>query len=682
MVSSAMPSKHRLPFILGAFLVLSVLATDAGAQAVPFYEDDGILSVARPIVLGEEGFVRRATTLADGGKPFGLVLSGGSARAFAHIGVLEVLEAEGIRPDFVVADSMGAIVALLYCAGLAPEDIAALFESFPANELFDPEIPLSGGFLDAGRFIALVRSLVGDLDLADLPIPALVACEDLPSRRQVLIAEGDFATVAAASFALPAVFEPVRLGDYLLIDGGVTSLVPVEAAYRYSDRIAAATALYGRKMDFSSPFVVINRALDLGKTRSSVESMLERRPVVIRCDVESLSYMQFSRPAEVASRGRASAIAALDELRALAPSGRRPSDALAARREYYHDRITRLSAAARLGASFPAPVDIIVGADTRFLDEASGTTESFAGRRWAGPAVEIRGGPARLALSALAGLEGEAERAWGLGLRAGLDGYLFPRREAKVSGVALGLELRAVLSGSGALDDELSAPEPRELAAAASASAAFMPLRDLILRPEVKAELELGIPEASTSWLASGGLRLEARPSASTRFGLGASMRLDSDENIGPGASAAIDWEPAGIAALRARGIYRHVLDGPGIESSASDPFRSAAIEGRADSRFLAGAEAAWIARPLELSFGELVIIERPEIGAYADISGARPSNGDAGARFETRLTIGMTVGAGFSIMGLAPMVVSAFAGAATDGSGWVLGLRAGRAFE
>jgi predicted acylesterase/phospholipase RssA len=659
-------------------LVFSCLCSVAVAQAAPFYEDEKILSVAEPIVLGEEGFARRAAELADGGEPFGLVLSGGSARAFAHIGVLEALEGEGIRPDFVVADSMGAIVALLYCAGIAPADISALFDAYPANRLFDPELPLAGGFLDAGRFMGLVRAMVGGLDLADLPIPAMIACEDLVSRRQVLIAEGDFATVAAASFALPAAFEPIRFGDFLLIDGGVTSLVPVEAAYRYSTRIVAVTALYDREMDFSSPFVVINRALDLGKTRSSVRSMVERRPIVVRCDVEKLSYMQFSRPAEVAARGRDSARAALPELRVVASAPRSLSPELAERRAYFHERIARLAAAARLGASFPGPADLLASVDARLLDEASGGTEAFRGRRWIGPAIEARLGPARLSMSTLAGLEGDGERAWGLGFRAGLDAYLFPHRAGVLSGLAFDSGLRAILSGSGILDGDLSAPRPRELSAAADAGISFEPFGGIIVRPAAAADLRLRIAEGRSDWALSGGLGLAASPFAAARATLGAEVALDSDGNLGPVGRSSLEWIPAGIAALRASGIYRRVLEGPGVDAAAADPFRSAPIGGRAGSRFLARAEAAWIARPLELSFGELVIIEKPEIGAYADLSGARPSDGGG---YETRLTVGGTASAGFSIMGLAPMTVSAFAGYATDGAGWTLGLRAGRAF-
>jgi predicted acylesterase/phospholipase RssA len=662
-------------------LASASLGSLARAETVPFYEDSAILSVAEPIVVGEEAFLRRVSACAEGGEPFGLVLSGGSARAFAHIGVLEVMEEEGIRPDFVVADSMGAIIALLYGAGMAPADIAALFEAFPANELFDPEFPFSGGCLDSGRFIALVRALVGDLDIARLPVPTLVVCDDLLSRRQVLIAEGDFATVAAASFALPAVFEPIHFKNMLLIDGGATNLVPVEAAYRYSDRIAAATALYGRKLSYSSPFVVINRAFDIGKTRSSVEGILARRPLVIRCDVESLSYMQFSRISEVAARGVSSARAALDELKRLAPSGEAPSAALAERRAYYHERVARLAAAARLGADFPAPADFIIGADARFLDEAARGSEVFSGRRWLGPEAEFRAGPVRASISALAGLEGREDRAWGIGFETGLKSYHFPSREARESGLAFDADLRGVLSGSGVLDGGMSRPEPRELAATASGGVAFALSPRVVARPELGAEIDRDITEDDSFRRVSGGLGLKASPVSRLDLGLHEELEADSDGNLGQGSALAMDWEPAGVAALRLKGVYRSVFEGPGIEAQVSDAYRSAALEGRADRRFLCGMEVDWIARPLEVSFDEFAILERPELGLYADFSGADSVETD-GRGFDTRLTIGAEASAGISIMGLAPMTFSAYVGAATDGSGWVLGLRAGRVFE
>jgi predicted acylesterase/phospholipase RssA len=665
--------------IVLAYLLFGLYPPSLNAQgkSPDFYDEkNAILSVTKPIILGEEGFRARASALADGGVPFGLVLSGGSARAFAHIGVLQVLEDEGIRPDYIVADSMGAIVALLYGAGLAPEDIAALFEAFPAASLFDPELPLSGGFLDAGRFIGLVRALVGDLDLSELPIPVMVVCEDLPTRRQALIAEGDFATVTAASFALPAVFEPVRLGELLLIDGGVTSLVPLEAAYRYGSRVVAATALYDRKLDYSSPFVVINRAIDIGKTRSSIESLLEHRPLVIRCAVEDLSYMEFSKPYEVAARGKASALEAVEELRALAPA--RPIDpGLASARLAYHLRVESLAAAGRLGASFDRPLDSKVIAVARLLDDAQGESRVFSGRRWAGLGYELSGGPACLSLSSLLGLEGEDDRAWDMVFGLTIGGYVFPRAEGSFSGLAYELRLDSVLSGSSDSGNGAAILDPRELACAATVDLGFPLGQSLVFRPLTSAEFAQPVDGGEASWSLEGRFGLELRPMPELSFGFAPGAGFDSLGNKGPGAKFEFGWEPFGVAALRLKGTMRSALEGPGLEASDSDPYRSRPLSGQYELRSLFGAEAAWIARPFELSFGELFILKKPEIGFYADLSAA----GDPGDELISRLYFGIESSVGVSVLGLAPFELSSFAGMGNDGSGWLLGIRAGRWF-
>jgi NTE family protein len=661
--------------------LLAALPVFECADSVPFYSDESILSVARPIEFGGEAFPRRARARAGGGEPFGLVLSGGSARAFAHIGVLEVLEEEGLRPDFLVGDSMGAIIALLYGAGVAPGDIAALFEIFPANRLFDSEFPLSGGFLDAGRAVALLRALGGDLDLSELPIPVLVVCEDLISRRQVLLAEGDLPTVAEASFALPAIFKPVRFRDMLLIDGGATNLVPVDAAYRYSGKIAVATSFCARELGYASPFAVINRAIDIGKTRRSIEGMLARNPVVIRSEVEAVPSLRYSRLEEIAALGRASAQASLGEIRALVPGGRTTDAVLADRRAYFHERVVRLAAAARLGASFPVPPHAGVAADLRVLDDAAGESEVFSGRRWIGPEAAFRSGPMRVSLSSLAGLEGRKDRAWGLGFDACLRGYRFPSRDEDESGVAMDAGLQAVLSGSGLLDCDHSSSEPREIAAVASGGAALAISRCAILKPRIQTELDQYIPETDSFRRGTASLLIETLPGSRLDLGLGTELSLDSDENLAPAARMSLAWEPAGLVALRLRGLYRSVLRGPGLEAFAADQYRSSALEGRAERRFLCGTEVAWLARPLEASLGDLAVVDRPELGLYADFSGAEGAEVSSGG-FETRLTIGVSASAGLSPMGLAPLVLSSYAGLATDGSGWVFALRAGRFFD
>ena len=276
---------------------------------------DGALYLTdEPVYYGEENFVKRINGHENGEKPLGLVFSGGAARAFAHIGVLKKLEEENIYPDFIVANSMGSVVALLYAAGFSPDIIQQMMLDYDTKDLFQLKIPLDGGVLDSGRFISVIYDILGELDIKDLKIPVAIISEDLFSRRQIVFMEGDFYKILQGSISMPFSFPPVEYNGMKLIDGGVTNLVPVDGAAKYTDRIIVSTALYDLDSSFRSFTSVINRAFDIGKTRKGVYQLKTLNPVLIRCDVENYSFMAFQKVDEISGKGYESAEVVLDLL--------------------------------------------------------------------------------------------------------------------------------------------------------------------------------------------------------------------------------------------------------------------------------------------------------------------------------------------------------------------------------
>ena len=293
-----------------------------------------------PFYYGEDEFVRRIHEKAEGREPVGLVLSGGSARAFAHIGVLRRMEEIGVVPDFIVANSMGSIVGLLYGAGFSPDQIAEIIQSTDIGSLFKIKLPLKGGIIDVSKFTGLLYNYVGDIDLSEMPIPVMVLCEDLKTKRQVRIAEGDLMTVMRAAYALPVYFDPVEYEDHLLIDGGIANLVPLETAYRYSDTVIASTAFYQNpKLNLRNPVTNINVALDVGKSRTGVSQIKQYNPLLIRCNVESFSFMEFGSLPEIQAAGYISADELTAELSAL--DGSPVSGELIALREELRQNLDR-----------------------------------------------------------------------------------------------------------------------------------------------------------------------------------------------------------------------------------------------------------------------------------------------------------------------------------------------------
>ena len=115
------------------------------------------MSAFIPIRYGEEEFVRRINERTRGERePIGLLLSGGSARAFAHIGVIQYLEELNIVPDYIISNSMGSIVGILYAAGLNSDQMYEMSTNLNVSTLFDLTLPLGGGVLDNSKFVSLL----------------------------------------------------------------------------------------------------------------------------------------------------------------------------------------------------------------------------------------------------------------------------------------------------------------------------------------------------------------------------------------------------------------------------------------------------------------------------------------------------------------------------------------------
>lgn len=162
--------------------------------------------------------------------PVGLALGGGSARGWAHIGVVRALEAAGVRPDVVCGTSIGAVVGAAYVNG----SLGAL-EAFARSLTWQRvvgflDVSFSGGLIRGERVTEYFREHFVDATIEALPRPfGAVAC-DLRTGREVWLRQGPVADAVRASMAVPGVFTPVARDDMLLADGGLVDPVPVALA--------------------------------------------------------------------------------------------------------------------------------------------------------------------------------------------------------------------------------------------------------------------------------------------------------------------------------------------------------------------------------------------------------------------------------------------------------------------
>lgn len=321
-------------------LILLLCSISVPAFAV----DDNLLLANVHIIYGEENFRQRIEERTGGTRePIGLVLSGGSARAFAHIGVLKYLEEQGIVPDFIIGNSMGSIIALMYSAGLSPDQILEVCSEINITELFSISLPINSGVLGAEKFKSYVRQFIpkGTM-IEELSIPVMIVNEDLVTKRQIWITEGDYAEVMSASFAIPVYFDSVEYGNHILIDGGFANLAPLDIAYNYSSFNIISTTFYSNtSLNLKNPITALNVSIDIGKTRQGIKDIQAHSDdsIWIRCDVEGFSYMQFSALNEIAQRGYLSAKNSMEEAKAQkrmknTPHGKITSDMIKTRNQF------------------------------------------------------------------------------------------------------------------------------------------------------------------------------------------------------------------------------------------------------------------------------------------------------------------------------------------------------------
>jgi NTE family protein len=187
----------------------------------------------------------------------GLALGGGAARGFAHIGILRTLLANDIVPDVIVGTSIGAVVGGCYAAG----QLDALEEWSRGltgrGVLGYLDISLGGsGLITGGRLATRLEDAVGDRQIESLPVQFACIATELGSGHEIWLTRGRLVDALRASYALPGIFTPVRVGGRWLVDGALVNPVPVSAARALGARLVIAinlnADLFGRGATIAS----------------------------------------------------------------------------------------------------------------------------------------------------------------------------------------------------------------------------------------------------------------------------------------------------------------------------------------------------------------------------------------------------------------------------------------------
>ncbi|MFP5411177.1 MAG: patatin-like phospholipase family protein, partial [Gammaproteobacteria bacterium] len=222
-----------------------------------------------------------------------LVLGGGAARGFAHIGVIKSLEAQGIVPDIVVGTSAGAVVGALYASGMNGFELQNLALQMKEDLLADWTLP-NRGVLKGAALQDFINQNVKNQPIQKFPKPLGVVATDLQSGERVLFRGGNAGMAVRASSAVPGVFQPVEINGRDFVDGGLTSPVPAQAARSMGADFVIAVDIsnVSRRERLSGTLdVLLQTFAIMGHTLSSHE--LKEADVVVRPQTAAVSSTDF-----------------------------------------------------------------------------------------------------------------------------------------------------------------------------------------------------------------------------------------------------------------------------------------------------------------------------------------------------------------------------------------------------
>ncbi len=264
---------------------------------------------------------------------FGLALGGGGVKGLAHIPLLKKLDTLGLKPRYISGTSMGAILGALYAAGLSGQDI----ENRVRDHLFTRKDSIKhlykrrkhlmrwlrvfsfernrGGFLTAqGLFDELFSEII-DLSFEELPIKFIAVATNFHNGAEVALSEGALLPAVQASMAVPGVFAPVKIGDQLLVDGGLVNNVPCNYVSVDDCPIIASDVISLMRKKTPKATEVLSGSLSI-MLRKATQSVYDKYPptILFQPDTNKIDAFDFHKIAETLERGEQALASIEDEL--------------------------------------------------------------------------------------------------------------------------------------------------------------------------------------------------------------------------------------------------------------------------------------------------------------------------------------------------------------------------------
>ncbi len=245
----------------------------------------------------------------------GLVLGGGAARGFAHIGVLKVLEANGIVPDVIVGTSAGSVVGAIYASGMNAADLQKNAIALEESALGDWTLS-SKGVIRGDALQNMVNRFVSNRPIESLNRRFACTAVDLNTGKLVVFERGNTGQAVRASSSVPGVFQPTVINGIDYVDGGVVTPVPVRVARKLGADFIIAVDISSKPVPLKKPAaldIVLQSVTILGETLAAFETA--EADILIKPQVGTIGSADFNSRNLLILEGEQAAMAALPGIR-------------------------------------------------------------------------------------------------------------------------------------------------------------------------------------------------------------------------------------------------------------------------------------------------------------------------------------------------------------------------------
>jgi NTE family protein len=241
---------------------------------------------------------------SDGKLPIGVALSGGTAKALAHIGVLRAFGDAGLPIDYLAGTSGGSLVATFFASGIPPSDIAEIAKDLSWGKLVKLRISRLG-VVSSKPIEDFVKRHLGDVQFSDFATPTAVVATDLATGESKAFRSGGVARAVRASCTIPQIFLPVEIDKKYYVDGGFSEYLPVETLddigemFTIGVHLAHKTPMYGRPRNYLQLAMHLTGLV----AKTNYVDSIKKADIVIHPDMDRFSPFDFEPSGDLMDAG-------------------------------------------------------------------------------------------------------------------------------------------------------------------------------------------------------------------------------------------------------------------------------------------------------------------------------------------------------------------------------------------